>query len=85
LFTPTERYVLPGVSRQRTLDLAAKLEIPAVQGDLELFDAANADEIFLGAPVGCGRSPGPVTKRLVDAYSAEVGCDFMQQDLDRLG
>lgn len=99
LFTPAEKYVLPGVSRQMTLDLAGKLGIPAVEGDLDLFDAANADEIFLtstslciagvrrfnGAPVGDGSSPGPVTKRLMDAYSAEVGCDFVQQYLDRLG
>jgi branched-chain amino acid aminotransferase len=70
-----------------------------VEGDLDLFDAANADEIFLtstslciagvrrfnGAAVGDGSAPGPVTKRLMDAYSAEVGCDFVQQYLDRLG
>ena len=99
LFTPAEKYVLPGVSRQMTLDLAAKLGIAAVEGDLDMFDAANADEMFLtstslciagvrsfnGAPVGDGHAPGPVTKRLMDAYSAEVGCDFVQQYLDRLG
>jgi branched-chain amino acid aminotransferase len=99
LFTPSERYVLPGVSRQMTLDLAGRLGIPASECDLDLFDAANADEMFLtstslciagvrsfnGAKVGDGRSPGPVTKRLIDAYIAEVGCDFVQQYLDRLG
>ena len=29
LFTPRERYVLPGVSRQMTIDLAKQLGIPA--------------------------------------------------------
>jgi len=98
LFTPGERYVLQGVSRQMTLDLARKLAIPAVEGDIDLFDAANADEMFLtstslcigavrrfnGAMVGDGRVPGPITKRLIEAYIAEVGCDFVRQYLDRL-
>jgi len=98
LFTPSERYVLQGVSRQMTLDLARKLAIPAIEGDVDLFDAATADEIFLtstslciagvrsfnGAKVGDGRAPGPITKRLIDAYIAEVGCDFVKQYLDRL-
>jgi branched-chain amino acid aminotransferase len=98
LYTPSERYVLPGVSRQMTMDLAAELGIPVVEDDIDLFDAANADEIFLtstslciagvrsfnGAPVGDGQVPGPVTRRLTDAYIAAVGCDFVQQYLDRL-
>jgi hypothetical protein len=29
-------------------------------------------------------NPGPITKRLTDAYIAEVGCDFVKQYLDRL-
>jgi len=28
--------------------------------------------------------PGPITKRLTEAYIAEVGCDFVKQYLDRL-
>jgi branched-chain amino acid aminotransferase len=39
---------------------------------------------FNGAKVGDGRTPGPITKRLIDAYIADVGCDFVQQYLDRL-
>ena len=98
LHTPSERYVLPGVSRQMTFDLARKLGIPLIEGDIDLFDAANADEMFLtstslcigavrsfnGAKVGDGRVPGAVTKRLIEAYIDEVGCDFVQQYLDRL-
>jgi branched-chain amino acid aminotransferase len=98
LYTPSERYVLPGISRQMTLDLALKLAIPLVEGDIDLFDAATADEMFLtstslciaavrsfnGARVGDGSVPGPVTRRLIDAYIAEVGCDFVRQYLDRL-
>jgi len=39
---------------------------------------------FNGAAVGDGRTPGPVTQRLIDAYIAEVGCDFVKQYRDRL-
>jgi branched-chain amino acid aminotransferase len=98
LYTPSERYVLPGISRQMTLDLARQLAIQAIEGDIDLFDAATAEEMFLtstslciagvrsfnGAKIGDGRAPGPITKRLTDAYIAEVGCDFVKQYLDRL-
>jgi branched-chain amino acid aminotransferase len=99
LYTPCERYVLAGISRQMTLDLARKLSIPAIEADIDLFDAVNADEMFLtstslcigavrsfnGGAVGDGRVPGPVTRRLIDAYIAEVGCDFVKQYVDKLG
>jgi hypothetical protein len=39
---------------------------------------------FNSARVGDGCVPGPITKRLTDAYIAEVGCDFVKQYLDRL-
>ena len=98
LYTPSERYVLPGISRQMTFDLARQLAISVIEGDIDLFDAANAEEMFLtstslciagvrtfnGAKIGDGRAPGPITKLLTDAYIAEVGCDFVKQYLDRL-
>ena len=98
LQTPHERYVLPGVSRQATIVLAAKLGIDCKEHDIDVFDAANADEIFLtstslcicpvrtfnGQPIGEGKVPGPVTKRLMDAYSEMVGCDFVAQYLAHL-
>jgi hypothetical protein len=39
---------------------------------------------FNGAPVGAQpwSGAGPVTQRLIDAYVAEVGCDFVRQYLD---
>ncbi len=98
LYTPSERNVLPGISRQMVFDLACRLSIPLVEGDLDLFDAATADEIFLtstslciagvrtfnGAKVGDGSAPGPITRTLTEAYIADVGCDFVKQYLDRL-
>jgi branched-chain amino acid aminotransferase len=100
LRTPRVRYVLSGISRQMTIELAEKLGISCDETDIDLYDAANADEIFLtatslcilpvgrfnGQPVGQPewQGAGPVTKRLIEAYVSEVGCDFVQQYLDRL-
>ena len=39
---------------------------------------------FNGAKVGDGRVPRPITQRLIDAYIADVGYDFVKQYLDRL-
>ena len=98
LTTPRERYVLPGISRQATIDLARQLLIPLEEKDLDLYDAYTADECFLtstslcicgvrslnGRTFGAGRVPGPVTERLIDAYKEMVGCDFVAQYLARL-
>ena len=98
LTTPRERFVLPGVSRQATIDLACQLGIPFAEQDLDLYDAYTADECFLtstslcicgvrslnGRTFGAGRVPGPITQRLIDAYGEMVGCDFVAQYLARL-
>jgi branched-chain amino acid aminotransferase len=98
LTTPRERYVLPGISRQATIDLARQLLIPFEEKDLDLYDAYTADECFLtstslcicgvrslnGRTFGAGRVPGPVTERLIDAYKEMVDCDFVAQYLARL-
>ena len=95
MFTPSERYVLPGVSRQMTIDMAKQLGIKCTSGDIDMFDAANAEEMFLtstslcilpvknfnGGPVADGKTPGPITRKLIDAYSKSVGCDFVAQYL----
>ena len=98
LRTPRQKYVLPGVSRQMTIDLAKQLNIPCEEADIDQFDAETADEMFLtstslcilpvrnfnGAQVGSGAIPGPITAKLTAAYSKAVGCDFVQQYLDQL-
>jgi branched-chain amino acid aminotransferase len=40
---------------------------------------------FNGAPIAGGQVPGPVSKRLVDAYSDLVDCDIVGQYLRQLG
>ena len=95
LFTPKERYVLPGVSRATVMELAGKLGIAVEEKDIDLFDAYNADEVFIsstsfcmcpvrsinGATIADGRVPGPVTRRLMGAYVELVGFDWVQQYL----
>jgi len=98
LFTPRERYVLPGVSRQMVIDLAGELGVPCEERDIDLYDAVTADEVFLTSTslcicpvrsvnsytIGEGRVPGPITGRLTQAYIARVGTDFVAQYLERL-
>jgi branched-chain amino acid aminotransferase len=98
LVTPRERYVLPGVSRQTVIDLASQLAIPFAEADLDLYDAYTVDECFLTSTSLCicgvkslnGRIfgdctvPGPVTRRLTEAYKELVGCDFVAQYLRHL-
>jgi branched-chain amino acid aminotransferase len=98
LLTPRSLYVLPGISRQTVIELAAELGIPCREADLDLYDAYNADEAFLtstslcicpvrsvnGMAIGGEAVFGPVTQRLVDAYARFVGCDFVGQYLKHL-
>jgi branched-chain amino acid aminotransferase len=98
LFTPQGRYVLEGVSRQTVIELAREMKIPVEERNLDLYDAYNADEIFLtstslclcgvaqvnGAIIGDGKIPGRVTNRLLQAYSNLVDCDIAGQYLARL-
>jgi branched-chain amino acid aminotransferase len=98
VLTPREQYVLPGVSRRTVMDLAAQLGVPCAEQDLDVYDAVTADEVFLtstslcicpvrsvnGHPIGNGSVPGPVTRRLTEAYIAHVGTDFVAQYLSRL-
>jgi branched-chain amino acid aminotransferase len=98
VLTPHERWVLPGVSRASVIELCGELGIPCQEADLDLYDAATADEIFMTSTSLCicpvrsigGRAlptpiPGTITRRLSDAYARLVGCDFVAQYLRQLG
>jgi branched-chain amino acid aminotransferase len=80
------------------IDLARGAGIPLVEADLDLFDVRTADEAFLtstslcicpvrsvnGVAIGAGSVPGPVTRRLTEAYCRLVDFDFVAQYLKRL-
>jgi branched-chain amino acid aminotransferase len=95
--TPHERGVLPGVSRAAVIELCGELGIACEEADLDLYDAATADEIFMTSTSLCicpvrsiggrrlpGPIPRPVTGRLTRAYAEQVGCDFVAQYLAHL-
>ena len=96
--TPQGQFVLEGVTRGVVLELAGGLDVPTEERDLDLYDAYTADEAFLtstslcicpissvnGAPVGDGRVPGPVTQRLMSAFSDLAGMDYVDQYLSHL-
>jgi branched-chain amino acid aminotransferase len=74
------------------MDLAKKLAIPCLEGDIEPYDVAGADEAFLTStpfcmlpitrfehkPIGDGQV-GKITKKILDTWSDEVGVDIVQQ------
>jgi branched-subunit amino acid aminotransferase/4-amino-4-deoxychorismate lyase len=95
IVSPTRRNILPGISRQTVIELAAKLGIPFAERDLQVHDVMNADEALLtstpfcvlpvakinGCPIADG-TPGPMFRRLMEAWSSEVGLDIMGQFID---
>ncbi len=97
VLTPHARWVLPGISRAMVIALCGKLKIACREADLDLYDTATADEIFMTSTSLClcpvrsigghmlpAPLPGPVTQRLSEAYAREVGCDFVAQYLRHL-
>ena len=98
VITPKEQYILAGISRQTTMELAEDLGILVREEDIDLFDVYTADEVFItstsycicpvssvnGITIGDGSVPGPVTYRLQTAYSELVGIDIVGQYLSRL-
>ena len=89
LWTPPERNVLQGVTRQAVFELAGRLGIPVEERNFTMYDVAQAQEYFITSSAICavpGREvdsfkpehgvPGPVTKRLIDAFSEDTGFDF---------
>ena len=92
IFTPRPHNILRGVSRLTCLELAARLGIPAHEADIEPYDVRAADEAWFSAtmacmvpitrfdfhPVGDG-APGPIYRRILSAWSEEVGLDIAGQ------
>lgn len=92
IHSPTTVNTLPGVSRAMVMELAGLLGIPFVERDLEIEDVMNADEALLtstpycvlpvtkinGAAIGPG-TPGPVFRRILQAWSEAVGLDIEGQ------
>jgi len=92
LKTPEPRNILRGTRRAYVLQLARRLGIPAQETNLEVYDVVHADEAFFtstamsmlpctrinGLAIGDGK-PGPIFRRLIQAWSEEVGVDIIAQ------
>lgn len=78
---PLDAGILPGVTRELTLEAAAAIGVPSSEERVTVPRLLGADEVFItstlkelmgvatidGKPVGSGR-PGPVTMKLLAAY-----------------
>ncbi len=92
ILTPRPHNILRGVSREACMELAGKLDIPVREVDLDPYDVRDADEAwhtsttvcmqpitrFDFRPVGDGK-PGPIYRKLLAAWSEEVGVDIAGQ------
>jgi branched-chain amino acid aminotransferase len=95
LLTPEPRNVLCGISREYTMELARGLGVPVRETNLTSYEVTHADEAFYtgtpfsilpctrfnGSLIGDGQT-GPVTARLIDAWSKSVGVDIVAQARD---
>jgi len=95
IVSPTLTNTLPGVSRATVIELAARLGIPFVERDVQVFSVINADEALLASTPYCllpvtkinglaiaDGQPGPIFHRLLTAWSRDVGVDIEKQILD---
>jgi D-alanine transaminase len=83
--TPEGNLILPGTTRGRVLELAARHGIPFAPGRVRLEELAHADEVMLvgttievlpvvrldDRPIASG-APGPITKALGAAFTEDV-------------
>ena len=97
LCTPTAKNVLGGITRATVLPLAASLGIKICEGESTPYDLYSADEAFLtgtsptilpvhslnGLMIG-SQLPGPVTRRLIGAWSKMVNVDIVRQAFSHL-
>jgi branched-subunit amino acid aminotransferase/4-amino-4-deoxychorismate lyase len=92
IVSPTTTNTLPGISRATVIELAGNLSIPFVERDIQVHSVMNADEAFTastpyclmpvtklnGVPIADGK-PGPMVRRLLTAWSEQVGLDVEKQ------
>jgi branched-chain amino acid aminotransferase len=88
LWTPPERNILEGITREVVFELAEQEAIPFEERNFTVYDLAQAEEFFLTSSVICALPvrevdrfrpkapvPGPITQRLMKAFARETGFD----------
>lgn len=92
IVTPPASHVLPGVSRQTTIDLAEGMGMRVQQRMLTLAETLQADEMFVTSTPYCllpvsklcepareWTVPGPLTSRLLQAWWEKTGLNVHEQ------
>lgn len=96
--TPSTENCLAGISRQTVIELAQDLGLRVREARLQTYDFYTAEEVFFtstpycimpatrfnGLTVGDGQV-GPITKRLLTAWSERVGVDIAGQAQRQIG
>jgi D-alanine transaminase len=82
---PADHWILPGVTRAVTIELASALKIPLREETFSVSELLAADEVFVtgttvevcpvksvdGRRIKDGK-PGPVTRRLQEAFEGTI-------------
>jgi branched-chain amino acid aminotransferase len=92
ILTPKPHNILRGVSRMNCMELAAQLGIDCEEADIEPYDVREADEAWYTSTTICmvpitrfnfqdisDGKPGPIYKKLMAAWSDQVGIDIIGQ------
>ena len=86
IWTPPDRNILEGVTRKVVFEICERLSIPLIERDFTMYDVAQAEEFFITSSAICAMPvcevdgfkpkkpiPGPITKKLIEAFAAETG------------
>jgi branched-chain amino acid aminotransferase len=95
VLSPPGQSILGGISLQVVKELCAQLGLPFEERALEVSDCLTADEALLTSTPYCVAGvrtingtplpwPGPIWRRLLEAWSATVGLDIAGQ-MEKLG
>lgn len=92
VITPEPRNILRGISRDYIFELCDQLGLEWVEKNIETYDVITADEAFMTGTPFCllpvtslnsiaigDRKMGPITRKLLDTWSANVGVDIEGQ------
>ncbi len=96
--TPRPHNILRGVGRHCCMELADKLGMPVRETDIEPYDLRTADEAWYTSTTICmipitrfnfqtigDGKPGPVYRKILNAWCAEVGVDIPAQAREYAG
>jgi branched-subunit amino acid aminotransferase/4-amino-4-deoxychorismate lyase len=96
LWTPPAQNILEGITRNVVFELSSRLKISLEERHLSLYDLAQSEEFFVTSSATCvtpvrevngirpsSPVPGPVTKRLMEAFAEETGFNLFKPGVSR--